>query len=113
MRNILLPLVAGSLCAALGQVALKIGADGRVRPLEFINGWIILGLFSYAVGTALWIYCLSKANLTIVYAFAALTFVMVYLAGFIVLGERLAFRGILGAALVLCGLVLIMSQQKA
>jgi drug/metabolite transporter (DMT)-like permease len=113
MQVIAVPLAAGALCAAFGQVALKIGADGRSRWLEFINPWIVAGLVAYALGTALWIYCLSKANLTLVYSFAALTFVLVYVAGVGVLGERLALRGVFGVALVLCGLILIMSVQEA
>lgn len=106
-------LVTGTLCAALGQLALKVGADGRIRWIEFINPWIFGGLAAYAVGTALWIYCLSKANLTLVCSFAALNFALVYAAGVVVLGERLALRGALGVALVLCGLVLIVSAQEA
>jgi drug/metabolite transporter (DMT)-like permease len=106
-------LIAGSLCAAAGQLALKMGADGRSHWLEFLNPWILGGLLSYAAGTALWIICLSRANLTVVYGFAALSFVLVYAGGLFILGERMAARGILGVALVLCGLVLIVTQQKA
>ena len=112
MQVVLAALIAGALCAAFGQVALKIGADGRTRLPEFVNAWIVAGLSAYAVGTALWIYCLSRANLTLVYSFAALTFALVYLAGIVFLGERMALRGGLGVALVLLGLILVMSAQK-
>jgi undecaprenyl phosphate-alpha-L-ara4N flippase subunit ArnE len=111
MLSLLTLLLIGSVCAAFGQVAFKIGADGRSHWTEFVNAWIATGLTSYALGTALWIYCLSRANLTVVYAFAALTFVLVYVAGVVMLGERLAPRGLLGIALVLCGLILLVSQQ--
>jgi hypothetical protein len=40
-----------------------------------------------------------------VYSFAALTFVLVYVARVMVLGERIALRGAFGVVLVLCGLV--------
>jgi drug/metabolite transporter (DMT)-like permease len=113
MHVIAAPLAAGAFCAAFGQVAFKIGADGRTRWVEFINPWILAGLAAYALGTLLWIYCLSRANLTLVYSFAALTFVLVYAAGIVFLGERLALRGAFGVGLVLCGLILIMSVREA
>lgn len=100
-------LLTGTLFAALGQVMFKVGATGRDSLADFINAWIISGLFSYALGTMLWIYALSKANLTLVYPFTALTFVLVYLFGVLVLNEPTSVKAVLGVCLVLSGLFLI------
>ena len=102
-------LLTGTLLAAVGQVAFKLGATGRESLAEFFNGWIILGLISYGLGTALWIFALSKASLTLVYPFTALTFVLVYGAGIFVLGEATSLPQILGVGFVLVGLFLITS----
>ena len=107
--RVLACLVAGCLCAAFGQVFFKLGATGRESLAAFVNGWILLGLLLYGLGTVLWIYALSKASLTVVYPFTALTFVLVYVAGTAWLGEPLAAKALVGVALVLVGLFFIAS----
>ncbi|WP_231887597.1 EamA family transporter [Ralstonia mannitolilytica] len=99
-----LPVLAGVIFAAAGQVALKVGADGRKTLAEFCNAWIVLGLVCYAIGTLLWIFSLSRTGLTVVYPFTALTFVLVYLAGVVAFGEHAGFVQWLGIALILTGL---------
>lgn len=100
-------LLGGSVCAALGQVLFKVGAAGRVSLADFFNVWILLGLLFYGLGTVLWIYSLSKARLTVVYPFTALTFVLVYLFGIYGFNEPTTVRALAGMALVLAGLFLI------
>ena len=106
-------LAAGSICAAFGQIALKLGATGHTRLIDFVNGWILVGLVSYGLGTLIWIYGLSRASLTVVYAFTGLTFALVYLAGFLALGERMSARGVVGLAFVIGGLALLMSAEAS
>jgi drug/metabolite transporter (DMT)-like permease len=105
LPNILL--LVGTVCAAAGQIALKLGATGRVGLMEFLNPWIVGGLFLYGLGTVLWIWCLSRLNLTVVYPFTALTFVLVYLAGAIALKEPVTTGAIIGVALIMGGLFLV------
>ena len=103
-------LLTGTLLAAVGQVAFKLGATGRESLLAFFNAWILLGLICYGIGTALWIFALSKASLTLVYPFTALTFVLVYGAGIFLLGEATSWPKLVGVGLVLAGLFLISSM---
>ncbi len=100
-------LLAASLAAACGQLLLKVGAQGRVHPLEFLNTPVAFGLLLYLCGTILWIYVLSKEKLVVVYAFTALTFVLVYLGAVLMLGESLTIRASGGIVLVLAGLYLL------
>ena len=100
-------LLTGTLFAALGQMLFKVGATGRESLPTFINVWILSGLACYGLGTLFWIYSLSKARLTIVYPFTALTFVLVYLGGVFILGEPSSLKALLGMGLVLAGLFLI------
>jgi undecaprenyl phosphate-alpha-L-ara4N flippase subunit ArnE len=103
----ILSLLAGTVLAATGQVLFKIGAAGRETITSFLNAWIFAGLASYALGTMLWIYALSKIRLTVVYPFTALTFVLVYLFGILILREPAASQALVGVALILAGLFLI------
>lgn len=108
-RATVILLLVAAFSAAAGQLLFKIGAHGRVGLLEFINLPILAGLAMYAVGTILWIYVLSVEKLVNVYAFTALSFVLVYLGGVVLLGEEIAIGGIIGVLLVLSGLYLITS----
>jgi undecaprenyl phosphate-alpha-L-ara4N flippase subunit ArnE len=99
--------LAGALLAALGQVSFKQGADGRAVLADFANLWILLGLALYFAGTVFWILALSAVPLTVLYPFAALTYLLVNLFAVTLLGESLTPRGVAGTALVLLGLFLV------
>ncbi|MGV2290661.1 EamA family transporter [Trinickia sp. YCB016] len=109
--SVYLPILGGVLFAAIGQVALKAGADGRQALVEFFNAWIVFGLICYGAGTLLWIFSLSRTGLTVVYPFTALTFVLVYVAGIFVFGEHIGFSQWFGVALILGGLYLVAVVQ--
>lgn len=105
-------LMVSSLCAAGGQMLFKAGATGRQGLVEFVNAQVVGGLFLYGVSTLLWIYGLSKAQLTMVYPYTALTFVLVYASGVLVFGEPAPPRALVGGALILAGLFL-MAERAA
>jgi len=100
----------GSVLAALGQVCFKMGADGHAALADFVNPWIFTGLALYGAGTLVWILTLAAVPLTVLYPFAALTYVLVNVLAVSVLGEQLTARGIAGTALVLVGLFLVASS---
>ena len=106
-RITIIMLTLAAVSAAAGQLLFRVGAEGRSAITEFINLPIFLGLVLYAAGTVVWIYTLSHEKLVNVYAFTALTFVLVYLGGIGLLGERLHNAGMLGVLLVLAGLYFI------
>jgi multidrug transporter EmrE-like cation transporter len=103
----MLTLFCASLLAAFGQLLLKLGADGGHSISDFLNSRIVLGLASYSLSTIFWIWALSKAPLSVAYAFTALTFVLVYFASSWVLGERLPLVAVLGIGCVVLGFVLL------
>jgi undecaprenyl phosphate-alpha-L-ara4N flippase subunit ArnE len=105
--ELLFVVVGGTLFAAAGQVLFKVGASGRSEIGEFLNAWLALGLLAYTAGTLLWIYALSRARLTVVYPFAALTFVFVYAFGIFALHEPTNLKAMVGVLLILVGLFLI------
>jgi len=100
-------LLCAAVFAAVGQVLFKLGAEGASRFADFINLRIVAGLAAYGISTILWIFALAKLPLTRVYPFTVLTFLLVYAASFAILGEPLRAPVIIGAALVLGGLVVI------
>ena len=109
----ILLLTGAAFSAAIGQLLFRVGAKGREALLQFVNVPIVLGLCFYALGTAIWIFALSREKLVDVYAFTALTFVMVYLGGVALLGERITIPAGIGVAFVLFGLYLITRTSGA
>ena len=93
--------------AAAGQLLFKIGAAEAKQFTDFVNMPILFGLVLYGVGTAIWIYALSSEMLVNVYAFTALTFVLVYAGGLLLLGETISQAALIGVLLILLGLYLI------
>lgn len=105
--KIYIALLLAAILGAVGQVLLKLGASGREEFISFLNPWVFSGLIVYGLGTILWIYALSRASLTLIYPFTALTFVLVCTLGVFVLGETITAKTSGGILLVLAGLLLI------
>lgn len=89
----------------------RIGAQGRIALSQFVNWPILAGISLYGISTLLWIYTLSRLPLKNVYPFTALTFVVVYGAAVLVLGERPTWRGFVGIGIVLVGLYLVVTDR--
>ncbi|MCX7898828.1 MAG: hypothetical protein N2444_01845 [Methylocystis sp.] len=106
-------LLASSLCAAAGQILLKIGATGRDSLVAFFNGPVILGLAAYAVGLLLWLVALSRLPLYVVYPFTFLTLIWVGALSYLVLGERPAPMALAGWAAVAVGLMIIWASTRS
>jgi len=111
--SLILLLATGSICASAGTFALKLGATGNHDLTDFFNIKIVLGLALYGFGSAAWIYCLSRAPLNVVYAFTALTFVLVQFSAVAFLGERIPVVGLSGMALIVCGIGLVAAGASA
>lgn len=109
--SVLLLTIAG-LSAAVGQLLFKIGAQGAQQIPDFFNRSIVVGLILYALSTVFWIYTLSFEKLVNVYAFTALTFVLVYLGGVLLIRETITLSGLAGVGCVLLGLFLITNQTQ-
>ena len=85
-------LTLAAISAASGQLLFKVGANGVQTLSGYLNLSILAGLVLYGFGTMVWIYALSSELLVNVYAFTALTFVLVYLGGVLLLGETITSR---------------------
>lgn len=103
----LLLVLLGSLLGAAGQVLLKLGATGATRLSDFANVRIAAGFLIYGIGSILWVMALSKLPLSRVYPFTILTFLVVYVASIALLGEPVSAAVMLGAALIVTGLIVI------
>ena len=104
-------LVLSAVCAAVGQIVLKIGSHGKSDVMSLFNAVNLIGCFCYGAGLLLWMLGLSKLPLSTAYAFTALTFVLVYVFGHVYLGEVIAPLAVVGVLLVVTGMLLIAWTQ--
>ena len=109
---IFLTLIGGSFCAAAGTLMLKTGAAGRTELLQFINSYIVVGLGLYGLGSAMWIFGMSREPLTVVYPFTALSFVLVLLGAVVFQGERPSPVNIAGMVVVLLGIGMVVWGRR-
>ena len=120
-RNMTIGLILVSVTlAAVAQVTLKAGmnhvTDASGGQLA-LNGdslkqiasqvWVWAGLAIFAVSAVLWLFALSRANLSFAYPFAALGYVIIVFASYTVLHESVPPLRWAGVALIIAGILLV------
>lgn len=113
------PIVFILICVFLnscGQLFLKYGArslGGKISPsistlqLILTNPSILAGTALYAVSLIVWIYVLTKTKLSYAYPFISLSYAVVALLAFLLLGEKVSVEGWVGIILVVTGVSLL------
>lgn len=96
----------------LGQLLVKRGAvriDIHLGPARLIRSMInwplALGGLSVIAGPVLYMYALTKVELSVGYSFSGLTYLMVVLSGHLLLKERIGIYHVLGTLTILAGLM--------
>jgi undecaprenyl phosphate-alpha-L-ara4N flippase subunit ArnE len=106
--------ILSSVCfAVLGQVCFKTAANRREHGGPLWRRWwpsrrpLLLGLLAYGCSMLLWLKALSRVELSTAFPYLSLNFVGILLAARFHLRERLAGSRLLGAGLILLGVLLV------
>lgn len=117
-KAVIMLVVAVSLGAA-GQLCLKYGVNqlgGGVGIVEVIKGiftpYVFLGFVCYGLSSVIYLWVLSKLSLSFAYPFVALSFVLVIVLSWWLLGEDLPTLRILGVALILAGVLTVAASYQ-
>jgi len=115
--NTVFIILIGILFASSGQIFWKIGMSETgpiTSPLSLnssmeviMNPWVIGGLISYGLSTIFWLIALSRADLSFVYPFIALTFVIIFFASAILFHESISMARIIGAGIIVLGIIVL------
>ena len=105
--------------SVMGQLLLKRGMTGT-GPLSLgegslvsllwslaTNPWVVLGLACYVGGTVFWLIALSRAPLSFVYPFAALSMALIILSSWLIFGESLSAARLFGVATIVAGVLIV------
>jgi uncharacterized membrane protein len=89
------------------QASLARGDFAAVAAATLFNPLVVGGLVAYVLGAGLWLFVLSKAELSLVYPFVALGFIMTMLMGAFLLHEAVGTYRVVGTLLIAVGAVLV------
>jgi drug/metabolite transporter (DMT)-like permease len=111
----ILVILASMACAVGGQLSLKRGMNraGRVsRSSESIDwragaGGVLTGLAFYGFSTVLWLYALSRVELSYAFPFLSLALVAIMIGARVGLAERLRSTRLIGVAFIVLGVILV------
>lgn len=111
--NAIIIIIISVVFAALGQISWKVGLNqaGSLNlsslPSVLLNPLVLLGFFMYGMSTIFWLAALSKKDLSFVYPFISLTYVLVLILSSIVLKEDVDISKLVGTSIIIIGLIII------
>ena len=103
MRNAYVQIGIGALLVTTSELLLKQGAMHGA----LLSGWTWLGILTYILSFASWLYVLRHLALSIAYGLITIVQVLVPLGAWIFLGESISLHRWIGIACVLSGTVIV------
>ncbi|KAA6338206.1 putative 4-amino-4-deoxy-L-arabinose-phosphoundecaprenol flippase subunit ArnF [termite gut metagenome] len=108
-------IIVSTFISAIAQYSLKIGVNsltgkkdiGMLVKSVIFNIHILTGLFLYTIGAILWLYVLSKFELSKAYPLASLGYVFSTIIGYLLLNESLSIYRLLGIGFIITGVYFI------
>ncbi len=117
---VLAAVIASVLLSALAQIALKAGmsrpevldalADGSAGGIALAvagQPWVAVGLGAYGLGMLVWLFVLSRIDVSLAYPFVSLGIVVTMALGYLVFGEVMSAARLVGAGLVVAGILVL------
>jgi multidrug transporter EmrE-like cation transporter len=91
------------LCLKLGVQKVPVGGGASVVLAYLSSPFVIGGLALYGLGAFVWLFVLSRVELSAAYPFVGLGFIMTMLIGVFALGENVTSTRIAGTLLIAVG----------
>ncbi len=120
MKSVYSLILLSVVISAFAQIALKAGmasasvqraiAGGDKVTMLFgigLNPYVILGLFLYFSSAAVWLFVLSKVQVSFAYPFVAVGFVLTALLGRLFFHDTFSVAKIVGTLLIMGGVVVL------
>lgn len=102
---------------SFAQFFLKIGVDSSKLPADhtitdqiiasLLSPYVLGGLFLYVLGAISWLFALSKFELSLIYPFVSLSFILVVFFGAVFLNEQVSFVRALGVGIIVIGAIVV------
>jgi drug/metabolite transporter (DMT)-like permease len=112
-------ILSSTLLGVFGQTLLKYGmtqlgpqsisVDGALAILMRIafSPYVIGGLMLYVTGTFFWLVAMSRVQLSYLYPFASLSYVLIMMMAWLVFREQISLLRLAGAVTICIGVMLV------
>lgn len=91
----------------MGPLTLSFAEFGAILWRIITNPYVVIGLGIYGLSTILWLVALSRVDLSFIYPFASLGYVIMLFASWQLFHEQITIMRLVGCAVVILGVVLI------
>jgi len=91
----------------MGRFSLNISTIVQQYTRVLLNPFIIAGIIGFALSMLVWLYVLSRLELSVAYPFVALNYVLILFASHFLLKETITPLKIMGVAVVVIGIYLV------
>lgn len=117
--SILICILAAVTLSACAQLALKIGVSNitsyetipigliETTVAYFLSPMIWLGFVVYAISMGIWLWVLSKVDLSIAYPFVGVSFIVTLFFGVFLLKEDITLMRVIGILFIVIGCIFI------
>jgi len=121
----LLLLIPAILSTTTGQLFLKMGMNqvsgfeftpaalAAILPAIILNPFIWIGFIGFFSGSIFWLGVISRAPLSLAYPILALSYFLVVVEAWLLLGEQVTWQRVLGVAIIFVGVVMVgLSEER-
>lgn len=121
----LLLLIPAIVSSTTGQLFLKVGMSQignfafspdavlTILPQVIFNPFIWVGFIGFIGGTVFWLGVISRAPLSLAYPILALSYFLVVMEAWLILGEPLTWQLLLGVGIIFIGVVVVgLSEEQ-
>jgi len=91
----------------IGKFSLSISTLVHQYTRIFLNPFVIAGFFGFFLSALVWLYVLSRVELSIVYPFVALNYVLILFGSYFFFRESITTVKLIGVAVIMIGVYLI------
>ncbi|MCR8645620.1 EamA family transporter [Paenibacillus sp. N1-5-1-14] len=103
-----------------GQFLWKVGLMRKTNPFEsirtivelFFSPWIFGGLVIYGIATVLWMFILTRVDISVAYPLQSIAYIMTAFGAYYVFNESLSPLKIMGCLVILIGVAMIGYSAK-
>jgi multidrug transporter EmrE-like cation transporter len=104
------------LMSAVAQLSMKVGMTPAASVSGGVQGayahalsslWVWVGLFLYGLSAVVWLWVLTRLDVSVAYPLVSLGFVVTFAAGVLCLGESWSWPRVLGAGCIVAGVMML------
>ena len=91
----------------MGNFSLSMSTVVQQYARILLNPLVIAGIISFALAMLVWLYVLSRLELSVAYPFVALNYVLILLGSYFLFRETITLHKMIGVVVIIIGVYLV------